>query len=469
MLQLINTIIHEFQGCFNRKKTWKWFLVILIGFMIRNNNRGVTSIISSLRLMPRYYHNVLHFFRSEGYTCEALYTQWIKTAMKHGAYIRVAGMTVLIGDHIKIPKEGCRMPDIQILHQDSQNSGKAEYIAGHNHGQVSAVITNGTESRSLPLITELQKSPPKVEGTNKPDGDTLVTQMVNLVHKAARAIGEPTVVAPDAYFSSKAAWEAADKTVAGDGKKLVEIVTRAQSNTVAFTTPIQPERPRRGKPRIYGDKVVLYDLFSDMSKFTQATMTLYGKKNAVRHLCLDLIWKPIKKLVRFVVVETASGRCVLMSSSLNLTAEEIITIYALRFKMETGFDEQKNIMGCFDYHFWTTALPKRKKWSKAESPDGENPKTKTNNAKRATQSFVCLATIAVGILTIIAFSHNASIWSRYPGWLRTRRTDVPTLAVVKETLYQGFHGFFDIKSNGNLFMFIVPLRRFDMYCYNDAA
>jgi len=72
-------------------------------------------------------------------------------------------------------------------------------------------------------------------------------------------------------------------------------------------------------------------------------MILYGKKTEVKYLCLDLIWRPVKTLVRFVVVETDSGRCVLMSTSFTLTAEEIIEIYALRFKIETSFDDDMEL------------------------------------------------------------------------------------------------------------------------------
>jgi hypothetical protein len=146
---------------------------------------------------------------------------------------------VLLGDHIKISKEGLRMPDVHAMHQDSSNSGKPEYIEGHMYGHVGAVITNGAVSRCLPLNMEKQSSPPRIKGTKKPDGATLVTQMVGLVHETAKSIDEPVVVALDAYFSSEPAWTAADGTVVETGERMVEIVTRAQTNTVAYTVPAQ--------------------------------------------------------------------------------------------------------------------------------------------------------------------------------------------------------------------------------------
>jgi hypothetical protein len=351
---------------------------------------------------------------------------------------RVAGRVILLGDHIKVSKEGLRMPSIQILHQESDNSGKSSFITGHNYAQVSAVITNGTVSRSLPLKTQMQISPQRKEGTNAPDGDTLVTQMVNLVYDVAKRIGKPVFVALDAYFSSCAAWVAADKTIMSNGEKMVEIITRAQSNTVAYNIPEPPTVKKRGQPRKYGDKIVLNSLFSDKSKFTPTTMTLYGKRVKVSYLCLDLIWRPVKRLVRFVAVEMDGKRCILMSTSLTIDPEDIITIYAMRFKIETGFAEQKNEIGSFAYHFWTTALVKRKKWKRIPRLSDKTLQTKIDNTEKAMDSFVCLCTIATGILSIIAFSHSREIWEHYPGWIRTRRSEVPTVATVKLVVAQVF-------------------------------
>jgi hypothetical protein len=412
---------------------------------------------------------MLHFFRSNAYRAGELSTTWIKVAKEHCGMLRIAKRIVLLGDHCKISKEGLRMPGIQKMHQDSQNSGKPEFIEGHNYGQVSAVITNGTVTRSLPLITELQASPKKIEGTKKKDGDSLVTQMITLTQRAAEAIGEPIYVALDAYYSSESAWAAANKTVTEDGVKLVEIVTRAQTNTVGYKVPEPPKKKKPGQPRKYGDKIILYNLFTDTAKFTQTIMVLYGKRTQVQYLCLDLIWMPVKRLVRFVLVKTDKGNCILMSSDLNLEAKDIITIYALRFKIETSFDEQKNDMGCFAYHFWTTALPKRKKWKPIEVPSDERSHKRIIQTKQAMETFVCLNTIATGILTIMAFSHNREIWQYYPGWIKTLRSVIPTVSTSKLSLSHVFHAFLPRYKSFPTFCCLIPLLRNYDYLYKSVA
>ena len=126
-------------------------------------------------------------------------------------------------------------------------------------------------------------------------------------------------------------------------------------------------------------------------------------------------------------------------------------------------------MGCFDYHFWTSAQPKFKKWRKVDSQSDEKSQLRIDNARKAAKSFVCLTTIATGILTIIAFSHNRDIWNRYPGWIRTRRSVIPTAAIVKETLAQDFHEFYPLFLQLPLFSIILPLRRVCVFLYQDAA
>ena len=46
--------------------------------------------------------------------------------------VRVNGRLVLVGDGIKAPKRGKKMPAVKLLHQQSQSNTKPEYIMGHS-------------------------------------------------------------------------------------------------------------------------------------------------------------------------------------------------------------------------------------------------------------------------------------------------------------------------------------------------
>lgn len=463
MIQLINDILTEFRICFKRQRAWNWFVCIIMGFMVRGEHRGVTSTVTALRLKPSHYHTILHFFRSGAYKVSELYQKWVRIVLAHSPLLMVSGRLVVLGDHIKIPKEGRRMPCIQKHHQESQNAGKAEYIDGHNFGQISAVITNGEVSRGIPLMAELQES------KTKTGGDSLVVQMIKLAGKASVATGKPVIAVLDAYFCSGSAWESADKVLDEGGNRMIEIVTRAKASYTAYYPPEKSASPKRGRPRIYGRKVKLQSLFSSCTaQFSSKVMTLYGKPENVRFLCMDLLWRPAGRLCRFVLVKIGKVPFVLMSSDPTLTPEDIILLYQSRFKIETGFDDQKNDMGGFAYHFWTKALPKRKRNTDTQLPANPKKQEKIKKAKQATEAFVCLSLIATGILTMIGFTHNREIWNRYPGYLRTIRSPIPSLATTKLVLSQDFCALLPYLFVFPAFNFIHKLQRSVDFLYHCA-
>ena len=84
-------------------------------------------------------------------------------------------------------------------------------------------------------------------------------------------------------------------------------------------------------------------------------------------------------------------------------------------------------------------MPKRKKWKKDKEQSDTGGNKKTESARKARDAFVCISTIATGILMIVAFCHADEVWERYPGWIRTVRSKIPTVAIVRETIAQEIH------------------------------
>ena len=79
----------------------------------------------------------------------------------------------------------------------------------------------------------------------------------------------------------------------------------------------------------------------------QAASPVYGEKNVtLQYRVCDLLWRPVGRLVRFVVViYPTRGRCLLMSTDTSLSAIEIIRLYGLRFKIEHGFKQAVRVIG----------------------------------------------------------------------------------------------------------------------------
>lgn len=90
---------------------------------------------------------------------------------------------------------------------------------------------------------------------------------------------------------------------------------RAKSNTVAFEEPEKPKKRGRGQPRKYGKKIQFKKLFIELTDvFETVTLNLYGKNETVKYFCTDLIWRPIGRKIRFVLVKTNEKVMILMCS-----------------------------------------------------------------------------------------------------------------------------------------------------------
>ena len=62
--------------------------------------------------------------------------QWLQIVLSNAPVVQLRDRYLLIGDGIKIAKEAQKMPGVKKLHQESNNSGKPEYIQGHHHGVI---------------------------------------------------------------------------------------------------------------------------------------------------------------------------------------------------------------------------------------------------------------------------------------------------------------------------------------------
>jgi hypothetical protein len=334
------------------------------------------------------------------------------------------------------------MPGVHAHRQESENTNKREFAEGHQFGMVSAIAVSGTYSRSIPLVSGMQESKTK---TGK---DSLVEQMVNQAGSVLPYIDKPGLLVLDAYYCKSSTFKVAERFKNENGTSGLTIITRAAKDTTGYTEPAPRIPGQRGATRIYGESVKLYSLFkSAADEFTESEIFLYGKKQKVRYLCKNLIWKPLREpkgpvqFIRFVLVEVVGSdkRAVLMCNDLNLAPEAIIKAYGLRFKIETGFDDLKNDLGCFNYHFWSKSLPKKKKWKDIEMPVDDKALENISKTRQAIEMHVASCCIAYGILSIIGFSYNRDIWGAFSGWLRTIRSPIPSIATTRNAFAQLFH------------------------------
>jgi hypothetical protein len=149
-------ILKEFRGCFSRQAAFNWFVVVIMGFMVRLDQHGVSSMIRWLALKPSLYTAFVSFFRAFSWKLNNILEKWYRIVLCHCPLITIDNRYLLVGDGIKISKEAEKMPGVKKLHQESSNSGKAPYIYGHHFGAVG--ILAGWVKKNL-LCSPLCRAP----------------------------------------------------------------------------------------------------------------------------------------------------------------------------------------------------------------------------------------------------------------------------------------------------------------------
>jgi hypothetical protein len=136
MINTISRILIQFRTCFSREAAFKWFVIVIMGFIVRLDHHGVTSIIRWLGLKPSLYTGLLSFFRASSWRLKTIQQRWWQIIWAHCPLLKIDDRYLLAGDGIKISKEAEKMPGVKRLHQVSDNSGKAPFIYGHHHGVI---------------------------------------------------------------------------------------------------------------------------------------------------------------------------------------------------------------------------------------------------------------------------------------------------------------------------------------------
>jgi hypothetical protein len=397
------------------------------GILLCNRSPAITSYLNAVGLSEYYYDHALHWFHAKSWSAKALSDRWHQWLSSHQNVKRLKGQPVYIGDGIKVPKEGRKMPLIKKLHQESDNVTKPEWIRGHYFGALSLLFQSGDSLLAVPVTFEIQ------DGVEKTDDSSpsLVDKMSNLCRTYIKA---GSYVILDAYFGSK-------KLIKEFRSHSIHLITRVKINTVA-RVPLPPSLLKRGpgRPAVWGKPLELRSLFNELDSLTTESLYLYGKKQLLSYRTLDLYWDNPEKLVRFLLVLWPGGKpIILLSTDLNLSGVEIITAYTWRFKIEVTFRTLIELLSGFSYRFWMKNMPRSSLYPKNMNilDYSEQEQFQIIEKIEAFERFVNLNALVLGILQILSLEMPACIWRGFSGWFRSASNrSNPTEQVVRLTLLQ---------------------------------
>jgi len=399
--------------------------VALAGLCVREDLLGVTSSVRALGLKLGCYDRLLDFFHSNALDPERLARHWTAVVLRlFPALLRVGGRLVLLADGIKVPKSGRKIPAVKRLKQVESNT-KPAFIRGHSCQAISAVAGAEATAFAVPLAARIHEG---LVFSNR-DHRRLPVKLFSLL--STLGISEPVTLVADAFYACRTL----GLPLLSSGSHLV---SRVRKNAVAFRPAEQHHPRRRGRPRLYGAKIRLRSMFDDSAAWLEADSPVYGERAVtIRYRTADLIWRPLRRQVRFVAVEHPSrGRILLLSTDLLLDAIDVIRLYGIRFKIELSFKQALRVVGAYGYHFWMmTMKPRSSRRSGNQYLHRESDRYRAAVRRKiaAYHRHIQLGLVAQGLLQLLAVRTPAAVWASFGSWLRTIRPGIPPSEMVTAT------------------------------------
>jgi len=313
MLNELSAILLAFSTCFSRNAAFYWFIVIVFGLIVRLDFHGVTSFVRWLELEPNYYETLLHFFKASSWRLAEIQWRW-------GQYYS----KVVFPDYTKRASFNGRRRN-QSLQRSQENAGSKENSPGIGKLRQTFLYLRTSLRGGGPLGRHCKKHVLHSGHGLNPRGSRKASRFSRQTGAGGKWRKKRDHRYPDAFFSREPNPAFSQTLYADPGcllcrgtnfsnRQRVRRSLRAtaaprnhprhKDNAVGYTGPPPVTGKRgKGKPPVWGKRVKLWKQFRQRAgDFQTLTLTLYGKEVTLSYLCLDLLWKPIKEKVRFVLV-----------------------------------------------------------------------------------------------------------------------------------------------------------------------
>lgn len=242
----------------------------------------------------------------------------------------------LVLDDTLVPRSPASAPGCAYRHDHSRKTNRPPFLLAQCWVTVGvSVLGHGGANLVLPILSRLV---PTTGNRNK-----LVIALA-LLRALAGVADKPVRVLFDSWFMRA-------RLVLPLLRRQIRVIGQARIDTALFLPPVAPTTPRRGRKRIYGERLSA-EAVADLP-VTELSLSLYGQDQLLRLRSVVALARFLKGTpVRAVWCQFFDARKqtwtkprLLLATETELTAEAIVRLYARRWGIEPLFHNLKRWWG----------------------------------------------------------------------------------------------------------------------------
>jgi len=242
----------------------------------------------------------------------------------------------LVLDDTLVPRSSASAPGCAYRHDHSRKTNRPPFLLAQCWVTVGvSVLGHGRANLVLPILSRLV---PTTGNRNK-----LVIALA-LLRALAGVADKPVRVLFDSWFMRA-------RLVLPLLRRQIRVIGQARIDTALFLPPVAPTTPRRGRKRIYGERLSA-EAVADLP-VTELSLSLYGQDQLLRLRSVVALARFLKGTpVRAVWCQFFDARKqtwtkprLLLATETELTAEAIVRLYARRWGIEPLFHNLKRWWG----------------------------------------------------------------------------------------------------------------------------
>lgn len=319
------------------------------GMVLCHEEHTITQILTAMDLASRW--RVLECFAEYGaFNCVAVEQLTIRLIEEEHPP-RWAGYHPAAVDDTKEHRTSANVWGTCTFHEPASRSpNRAETVRAHNWVVMGSLVP-GTPWIYLPHTARLY-----FRKSQLPEGETFrkKTQWAaEMLQQLNRESAAPVLAAFDGAYANKTVVQSCLHPP--EGVRRIEIVTRLRFDARLYLSKVDN---RMGRPRKWGRRLPApqhHDQWETPWKKDQAF--IYGRQRKFKYKMLRCYWSVSgPKDVMHVFVFQVDGYkepWYIVTSALELTAAQVVAMFAARFRQEDGFRDHKQRLGMEECRAWT--------------------------------------------------------------------------------------------------------------------